>query len=75
MYERPDRYLHLKMGSFPLVKQICKAICIGLNTRVPTVVHMYQWEYSGPCDLRPLHLTIPSILRPAISDTSLVFSV
>ena len=25
--------------------------------------------YSGPCDLRPLHLTIASILRPASSDT------
>ncbi len=31
--------------------------------------------YSGPCNLRPLHLTIPSILRPAISDTILIFSV
>ncbi len=26
-------------------------------------------QYSGPCDLRPFHLIIPSILRPAISDT------
>ncbi len=30
--------------------------------------------YSGPCDLRSLHLTIPSIIRPAISDTILIFS-
>ena len=35
----------------------------------------YRWQYSGPCDLRPLHLTIPSILRPAISDTILIFSI
>ena len=32
-------------------------------------------SYSGPCDLRPLHFTIPSILRPAISDTILIFSI
>ncbi len=30
--------------------------------------------YSSPWDLRPLHLTIQSIVRPAISDTSLIFS-
>ena len=29
-------------------------------------------DYSGPCDLRPLHSTIPSNLRPAISDTILI---
>ncbi len=29
----------------------------------------------GPCDLRPLYLTIPCILRPDISDTISIFSV
>ncbi len=32
-------------------------------------------DYSGPCDLRPLYLTIPCILRPDISDTMGIFSV
>ncbi len=36
---------------------------------------MYHTLYSGPCNLRPLHFTIPSILRPAISDTILLFSI
>ncbi len=31
--------------------------------------------YSGPSNLRPLHLTIPSILRPLISNTTYIFSV
>ncbi len=31
--------------------------------------------YSGPCDLRPLYLTIPCILRPDISGTTCIFSV
>ncbi len=31
--------------------------------------------YSDPCNLRPLHLTVPSIFRPAISDTIPIFSV
>ena len=31
--------------------------------------------YSGPCDLRPLCLIIPCILRPDISNTTCVFSV
>ena len=31
--------------------------------------------YSGPCDLRSLHFTIPSTLRPAIGDTILIFSM
>ncbi len=31
--------------------------------------------YSGPCDLRPLYLTIPCILRPDISNTTCIFSV
>ncbi len=30
-------------------------------------------QYSGPCDLRPLYLTIPCILRPDISDTTCVY--
>ncbi len=29
--------------------------------------------YSGPSNLRPLHLTIPSILRPLISNTTLIY--
>ncbi len=33
-----------------------------------------QLWYSGPCNLRP-RLTIPSILRPLISDTTLIFLV
>ena len=32
-------------------------------------------SHSGPCDLRPLHLTIPSILRPLISNITPIFSV
>ena len=31
--------------------------------------------YSGPCDLRPFHLTIPSTSSPAISNTILIFSM
>ncbi len=31
--------------------------------------------YSAPCDLRPLYLTIPCILRLDISDTTCIFSV
>ncbi len=31
--------------------------------------------YTVPCDLRPLHLMIPSILRPAISDNSYIFNI
>ncbi len=30
--------------------------------------------YSGPCDLRPLYLTIPCILRLDIGDTTRIFS-
>ncbi len=30
--------------------------------------------YSAPCDLRPVHVRIPSILRPAISTSTLIFS-
>ena len=32
-------------------------------------------EYSGPYDIRSLHLTIPSILRLTISDIALKFSI
>ncbi len=35
----------------------------------------YESMYSGPCDLTPLYLTIPCILRPDISDTTCIFSV
>ncbi len=37
------------------------------------VITMYTslTNYSGPCNLRPLYFTNPSILRPAISDTVL----
>ncbi len=32
--------------------------------------------YSGVYDLRPLHLTVPSILRPGLIDTTLnIFSI
>ncbi len=31
--------------------------------------------YSGPADLKPLCLTVPSILRMAISDNSFIFSI
>ncbi len=31
--------------------------------------------YSGPCDLRPLYLTITCILIPDISETNLIFSI
>ncbi len=36
-----------------------------------------RYMYSGRCDIRSLHLTIPSILRQLISDTLLihVFSI
>ncbi len=36
---------------------------------------MYTTVYSSPCDLRPLYLTIPCILRPDISGTTCIFSV
>ncbi len=32
-------------------------------------------HHNGPCDLRPLYLTIPCILRLDISDTTCIFSV
>ena len=32
-------------------------------------------QQSGPCHLRPLHLTIPSILQLAIGDATLIFSI
>ncbi len=32
-------------------------------------------KYSGPCDLRPLYLTIPFILRLDMSDITCIFSV
>ncbi len=35
----------------------------------------YNYYYSGPCNLRPLYLTIPCILRPDISGTTSIFSV
>ena len=45
-------------------------------------LYTYSWNkyrestlYSAPCDLRPLHLTITLILRPLISDTTLIFPV
>ncbi len=31
--------------------------------------------YIGPCDFRPLYLTIPCILRPDISGTTRIFSL
>ncbi len=37
--------------------------------------HTVEVKYSGPCHLRPLHLTIPSILRPAISDNIAIFLI
>ncbi len=33
------------------------------------------YMYSGPCDLRPFHLTVPSILRLTITDTTHIFSI
>ena len=42
------------------------------NTVKPTVSER-PVAYSGPCNLRPSHLPIPSILRPAISDTVLKY--
>ncbi len=38
-----------------------------LGTKEPV-----QCIYSGPCDLRPLYLTIPCILRPDISNTTCI---
>ncbi len=35
----------------------------------------YLCVYSGPCDLRPLYLTIPCILRLDISGTACIFSI
>ncbi len=31
--------------------------------------------YCGPCNLRPLYLTIPSVLRPGFFDTHLILSI
>ncbi len=39
------------------------------------VLFLFIYIYSGPCDLRPLYLTIPCILRPNISDTTFIFPV
>ncbi len=34
-----------------------------------------SFMYIGPCDLRPLQLAIPSILRPAINDNTFILSI
>ncbi len=42
-----------------------------------TQTHLYHISclYSGPCNLRPLELRIPTILRPVISGTILFLSI
>ncbi len=54
---------------------ICKAHILAIQGPRPVNAYAFTFEhvYSGPCNLRPLHLTIPSILRMAISDTTLSF--
>ncbi len=45
-----------------------------LNFLKVEAVHV-MYVYSGPYDLRLFHLTIPSILTPAISNTTLIISI
>ena len=40
-----------------------------------TILSINMLPYSVPCNLRPLYLTIPCILRLDISDTTRIFSV
>ncbi len=41
---------------------------VDFNCLFNKVLNISTSSTCGPCDLRPLHLTIPFILRPAISD-------
>ena len=52
-----------------------KAESEGLPETRPCGMFLVKYKYSGPCDLRPLYLAIPCILRPDISDTTCTFSV
>ncbi len=45
----------------------------NVNKKLRQMLLSFALAYSGPCDLRPLHLTTPSILRPAISDLILIY--
>ncbi len=52
--------------------------CNPITSPYPLHTHTHTPEkmlYGGPCNLRPLHLMILSILGPAISDTTLIFSI
>ncbi len=46
-----------------------------LHSETQCYIYIIPSMYSGPCDLRPLYLTIPCILRLDISDTTSIFSV
>ncbi len=41
----------------------------NLSSRILTSAETLPW-YNGPYDSRPLHLRIPSILRPVINDAT-----
>ncbi len=52
-----------------------RVTCVRPGCRVSIANQGLQKGYSGPCDLRPLYLTSPCILRLDISDTTRIFSV
>ncbi len=45
------------------------------TVQIPMIEDTYICIYMGPCNLRPLRLTNPSILRPSTSDQSLILSI
>ena len=55
------------------ITHVC--ICITTNNKTLSSHFFPVCIHSAPCDLRPLYLTIPCILRPDISDTTRIFSV
>ncbi len=72
-------YIYLLHVGFRILGTLymCMQITLGACCRHQNVAvkHIRSCQYSGPCDLRPLHFTIPSILRSAISDNILMFSI
>ncbi len=72
--------LHTKnlhcQATHPSIKYNTAGMVSQNNTDIKSrLVLSLKGQYSGPCDLRPLHFTVPSILKPAISDTILIFSI
>ncbi len=60
----PYRSVHAaSFRCLPRVRSLLGAVCL------------WYVKYSGPCDLRPLHLKILSNSRLTIGDTSFIFSI